>query len=462
MSEKNETTKPEPIEIQLEKWSATRAEIAALAATAEGVTVAGHADGPKAGREAVHNTLMPIWRKRCEIDTRAKQLLEIPKEITVQIKKTAQELSAPLLAAEDRLRKDRDDYDAEQEHSKAVAAEAAKAKRQQRINESVSVGIVPNLDEIDNSTDEEWINLIANARAAHELRQRAISISSTLSALGDACTEDEAKILTDEQAEHRIAVARKAQHDREEAERLRIDAEAEAEAERKRIEAEAERKRIADQAEADRLERLRLEGVAQRVRDLSERGAARRFEEVEAMSDEEFAEAIAEADKAVQAEADRKAEEARKIQEEREAMERGSQRFRELSALGESRHTIDELSAMGAEVYAEVLAGAKAAKSKRDEEDAQREREAQAKRDADRKAQEERDEQDRKERDQRERERVEALKPQRDAVIAWANSVIVPDLPDIADEDLGKVAACAREDIGVILAKLIDRMGGTN
>ena len=180
------------------------------------------------------------------------------------------------------------------------------------------------------------------------------------------------------------------------------------------------------------------------------------------MSDEEFAEAVDEADKAVQAEADRKAEESRKIQEEREALERGSQRFRELSALGESRHAIDGLSTMGAEVYAEVLAGAKAAKSKRDEEDAQREREAQAKRDADRKAQEERDEQDRKEREQREREHVEALKPQRDAVIAWANSVIVPALPDIADGDLGEVAACAREDIGVILAKLIDRMCGTN
>ena len=459
MTEKNE--KPS-LEQQVAAWSAERAEIVALAATAEGITIAGHADGPKAGREVVHNTLMPIWRRRCAIHNREKELLEIPKQITEQIKRTAQELSAPLLAAEDRLRKDRDTYDAEQERIKAEAKEAERLRVQARVEAMVSAGVAPDIQQATRLTDEQFVALIEEGKAEQIKRSRAVEVAQELTSLGDDCTDAEAYDLTTDQAEHRIAVARKAQHDREEAERLRIDAEEEAEAERKRIEAEAERKRIADQAEADRLERLRLEGVAQRVRDLSERGAARRFEEVEAMSDEEFAEAITEADKAVQAEADRKAEEARKIQEEREALERGSQRFRELSALGESSHTIGGLSAMGAEVYAEVLAGAKAAKAKRDEEDAQREREAQAKRDADRKAQEERDEQDRKEREQREREHVEALKPQRDAVIAWANSVIVPALPDIADEDLGEVAACAREDIGVILAKLIDRMGGTN
>ena len=219
---------------------------------------------------------------------------------------------------------------------------------------------------------------------------------------------------------------------------------------------EAQWSAMIESAKAVQATRLR---AAKIVSDLAALGVTASADDAAAMTDDDVAAAIKTAQ---DAEADRKAEEARKIQEEREALERGSQRFRELSALGESSHTIGGLSAMGAEVYAEVLAGAKAAKAKRDEEDAQREREAQAKRDADRKAQEERDEQDRKERDQRERERVEALKPQREAVIAWANSVIVPALPDIADEDLGEVAACAREDIGAILAKLINRMGGTN
>ena len=407
MSEKNETTKPEPIEMQLEKWSATRAEIAVLAATAEGVTVAGHADGPKAGREAVHNTLMPIWRKRCEIDTRAKLLLEIPKEITAQIKKTAAELSAPLLAAEDRLRKDRDAYDAEQERLKALAAEAAKAKRQQRINESVAVGIVPNLDEIDNSTDEEWNELIANATAAHEARQRAISISSTLSVLGDTCTEEEAAILTDEQAEHRTAVARKAQHDRDEAERLRIEAEA-----------EAERKRIADQAEADRLERVRLESVAQRVRTLAGMGGEYSFADVEAMDDDAFGAAKI----ALQDAADRREE-----QRKREAL--GIERARMLSALGDHASNPDELAALTIEQFAERHGQAKSTKDQRDQETAHRLKEEQDRQEAQRVAREAQEA-------EAERLKAEALKPQKDAVRAWAGSTLagIPALPDLDDE----------------------------
>lgn len=336
-----------------------------------------------------------------------------------------------------------DEFERHEEWKRAEAKrieDEKRASREKRLQQAREADCAASMGDIETMDEAQWSAMIESAKAVQATRLRAAKIVSDLAALGVTASADDAAAMTDDDVAAAIKTAQDAEADRKADEKRKADA----------------------KAEADRLERLRLERVAQRVRDLSERGAARRFEEVEAMSDEEFAEAITEADKAVQAEADRKAEEARKIQEEREAMERGSQRFRELSALGESRHTIDELSAMGAEVYAEVLAGAKAAKAKRDEEDAQREREAQAKRDADRKAQEERDEQDRKERDQRERERVEALKPQREAVIAWANSVIVPALPDIADEDLGEVAACAREDIGVILAKLIDRMGGTN
>lgn len=430
MSEKTETTKPEPIEMQLEKWSATRAEIATLAATADGVTVNGHADGPKAGRDAVHNVLMPIWRKRCEIDARAKQLLEIPKEITAQIKKTAQELSAPLLAAEDRLRKDRDDYDAEQERIKAVAAEAAKAKRQQRINESVAVGIAPNLDEIDNSSDEEWNELVAHARAAHELRQRAISISSTLFALGDPCTEEEAAILTDEQAEHRIAVARKAQHDRDEAERLRIEAEA-----------EAERKRIADQAEADRLERVRLESVAQRVRTLAGMGGEYSFADVEAMDDDAFCAAKI----ALQDAADRREE-----QRKREAL--GMERARILSALGDHASTPDELAALTIEQFSELHGQAKSAKDQRDQETAQRLKDEQDRQDAQRVAREAQEA-------EAERLKAEALKPQKDAVRVWAESIraAIGDIPEsVTDDGLRNRLRMARNHIDDALSDTID------
>jgi len=153
MTEKNE--KPS-IEQQVAEWSAERAEIATLVATAEGVTVAGHADGPKAGREKVHDTLMPIWRRRCAIDNREKELLEIPKQITKRIKDVAAELSAPLLAVENRLRADRDAYDAEQAR---IAQEAADTKRHIAEERRAVMGkycIVPALSLVDGATPEEW------------------------------------------------------------------------------------------------------------------------------------------------------------------------------------------------------------------------------------------------------------------------------------------------------------------
>jgi hypothetical protein len=94
-------TKPS-LEQQVAEWSAERAEIAELVKSAEGVTIAGHVDGPKAGRDKVHDTLMPIWRKNVALEKREKELLEIPKALTAKIKSTRQELSAPLTEVENR------------------------------------------------------------------------------------------------------------------------------------------------------------------------------------------------------------------------------------------------------------------------------------------------------------------------------------------------------------------------
>lgn len=409
------TTNPESIETQVAAWSAERAEIAALAATADGVSVAGHAEGPKAGREAVHNTLMPIWKRRRAIDNREKELLEVPKQITAQIKKTAAELSAPLLAAEDRLRKDRDAYDAEQDRIKAQAAEAAKIKRQERINASVAVGIVPNLDQIDNATDEEWDTLIAEATAAQEAQKRAASISATLTALEDLCTPEEAAELTDAQAEHRIAVAQKAKNDRDEAERIKHE---EGAAEQKRIADEAEAQRVAEQAEADR----------------------KRNEEIEI-------------ERAARAK-----------------LERGAERSRELALLG-TYTDLQECAEWTVDQYAEAFAAAKEAKVTRDQEAAKQKAEAEqqaaelrrmqdaeaARKKADedaqeaaRKAQEAKDKAEREDAEQKaEATRLEALKPDIEKAQAWfeACKAAIPAIPDISDPTISAQLATARKAI---------------
>ena len=214
------------LEQQVATWSSERAEIAALAATAEGVTIAGHANGPKAGREAVHNTLMPIWRRRCAIDNREKELLEIPKQLSEQIKRTASELSAPLLAAEDRLRKDRDAYDAEQERIKAEAKETELLRVQARVEAMVSAGVTPDIQKATHLTDEQFAALIEECKAEKAKRLRAVEVAQELTNLGDDCTDAESYALTIDQAEYRLSVARKAFADREETARIKRDEEA--------------------------------------------------------------------------------------------------------------------------------------------------------------------------------------------------------------------------------------------
>lgn len=296
MTEKNE--KPS-IEQQVAEWSAERAGIATLVATAEGVTVAGHADGPKAGREKVHDTLMPIWRRRCAIDNREKELLEIPKQITKRIKDVAAELSAPLLAVENRLRADRDAYDAEQAR---IAQEAADAKRrivEDRLAVMAKFGIAPNLSLVDGATPEEWSAKVAEWEVAAEAAWKAEAIAK----------EAERVRLEAEAAE----AARKAEEER--IERERLEAERKAEADRLEAEREAERTK-------ERAERERMEKAAQRMRELATVGSLLTLDECAAMDDVIFAAALASAT-AVHAEAQRKADEIRqenaRLQREAEA-----------------------------------------------------------------------------------------------------------------------------------------------
>lgn len=232
-----------PIEIQVAEWSAEKAEIAELIATANGITVAGHVDGPKKGRQAVHDALMPLWRRRCALDNREKELLEIPKAITAKIKATKIELAAPLIAAEDRLRADRDAYDAEQKRiedarvaeEKRIAAEQEAERRrvlQSRIDQVVALGGMPSLGWLGVATEEAFAEHLAELQAAKDAREEAARIER-----------------------ERLEAARVAE-EAERAERERL------ESIRRQEEAEAQRKADEDaREEAERIERERLEAI---------------------------------------------------------------------------------------------------------------------------------------------------------------------------------------------------------
>lgn len=439
-----EQTKPS-LEQQVAAWSAERAEIVALAATAEGISIAGHADGPKAGREVVHNTLMPIWRRRCAIDNREKELLEIPKKITEQIKRTAADLAAPLLAAEDRLRKDRDAYDAEQTRIAKEAADAKRAETESRLATMAKYGIAPNIVLADSATADEWAAQVAGWEEDAQIRRAAESLAATLTALGDPCDWTEALHLTEEQTKHRVAVAQKADHDRKEAARIKAEEEAAAEAKK---------------AEDDRLERVRLERVAMRVRELSELGIFEPFEAVEAMSDEVYSAALTRAVEAreqkEQEERDRK--DALRLQQKR--FERGAERFRILSRLGANDFEPDQLADIDAEAFAAIEQVATDKKAARDAETARLLQEEQARQESARKAKEAAAEQKRQDDARLERERQEALRPQREAVAAWAQAALdaMPSTPAVDDPDILDTMRQHVESARLALLDLRDRM----
>jgi hypothetical protein len=279
-----ETTTPKPIETQIAEWSAERAEIAALVATTDGITVAGHTEGPKAGREAVHAALMPLWRRRCALDNREKEFLEIPKTLAAKIKAAKIDLAAPLVAAEDRLRADRDAYDAEQakiaaekkaeeDRLAALAAEEARKVLQTKINLVSALGGIPNLAQLSLISDEAFDALCSElaevqaAKIAREAQEKADRDEEDRAAAERKRLQD----IEDTRLEKERAELRR-EREAQEAERKRLDAEADKirrereeeesrdrrEQERKEAEAEAERERI-EAAEREAAEAARIE-----------------------------------------------------------------------------------------------------------------------------------------------------------------------------------------------------------
>jgi len=298
-----ETTAAVTIDTKLAAWKVTTAELKAIVESTKGVTIAGHAEGPKKGREAVHNALMKVWRPRTAIDAKEKELCDEIKAVRTKdlgnVETAANELRAILSPREAALRADRDAYDAEQERIKKEAedlrkAEEAKASEERRKALQARVDIVATLGgQIDlvglqTATDEEFAAQVTTLTTARDERDRLAKI------------ERDAREAAEAAERERIA----AQEKQDEADRI----------ERERVAAEerAEQKRIADAnaAEAARLEKLRqeTEAVARKVQE--ERESAERAEQ-----DRKDAEAKKERDR-LQAEADANAETERLAQEE--------------------------------------------------------------------------------------------------------------------------------------------------
>lgn len=191
------------------------------------------------------------------------------------------------------------------------AETARQAKIQARLDAMTAAGIPVDLVRATEMDDATWSDYLAKALDAKVKLDAATAIADELAALGDECTPGEALQLTEEQIEHRLGVARKADHDRREAQRIK-DEEAAAEA----LRIETERQRVAAEEKAAR---ERLERGYRRGRELALLGAI--GHEVEPLADmtEEAFQVALETARQEKADRDARIAEERRIQAEKDA-----------------------------------------------------------------------------------------------------------------------------------------------
>lgn len=314
ITEETTTTKPS-LEQEVAAWSKTDADLHALVKATEGVTIAGHVAGEKKGREVVHQNLMKLVRAKTSIQDRKAELKRPALDLCNLIETEAKRLLAIPAAREAELRKERDDWDAAQAKIEADRKEAerllARARLESRVNAMTAAGIPVDLVRASDLSDEDWADYLAKALDAKAKLDAATKLADELTALGDECTPGEALHLTDDQIEHRLGVARKADHDRKEAKRI---ADEEAAAQALRIETERQRA-----AAEEKVARERLERGYRRGRELALLGAV--GHEVEPLADmtEEAYQVAIETARQEKADRDAKIAEERRIQEEKDA-----------------------------------------------------------------------------------------------------------------------------------------------
>lgn len=157
-----------------------------LLASTDGITVAGHTDGPKAGREAVHAALMRLVKFRTQMIEGGHELYKKPINALGKLldgrKGDLLRMTAEREAA---LKADRDAFDAAEKARKEAADRAAKAEKerlaaeaaaeakrvlQERIQRLVDLGATPNVIEIAGATDEQFEAMVTEAATAHAER----------------------------------------------------------------------------------------------------------------------------------------------------------------------------------------------------------------------------------------------------------------------------------------------------
>lgn len=285
MSNEIETTKPETIEAQVAAWSATDAALKAAVEATKGITVAGHAEGPKKGRAAVHDAMMKLANLRTPIEARRKELKRPILDLGNLVDSEAKRLTAIIEPRENELRADRDAYDAEQKRIKDEAERLerermeaeAKAKREaeeaeaervraeafakltERTNRVTSAGGAPDLAWLTTAGDDEVDSLVARLEREKAEREAA----AELERIERERIEAEEKIRREEQARKD-----------EEARKEREAAEAAARAAREAQEA----KERAERAEADRLAKIEQDRIAAANKAEADRLAAERAE----------------------------------------------------------------------------------------------------------------------------------------------------------------------------------------
>ena len=331
--------------------------------------------------------------------------------------KAQNSLSADFKSTEAHLAKQVEAFENEQERLRKIAEEERLEKIRLRVESVVSVGAPLDMGLVNTLDDEAWGAYIEELQASAQILETATRQADELTALGDPATPAEVLQMEAHEIEHRLSVARKADHDRKEAARIQEEEE------------EAERQRVAAQEKAAR---VRLETGAQRMRDLAMLGSVVDLDAVADMTPDAFEVALA---TATQEKADRDAAAAKAAQEQRE-------RDEELARMRQA-----EADRLEAERQAEE----KRLQLEREQEDARRraeEAEAEkARQEAERKAKEEREAE--------EARILEASRPEREKIAAWAKATIeelTKGTPEIADPQLSQmVTEC--------IAGLVDDLG---
>jgi len=178
----------------------------------EGLTVAGHTEGPKAGREACHRGYMKLVRLRTQEITEPKEKFKAPVlSIGGQIDARFREFIAWIKPHEDRLKKERDDWDAAEarriSEERAEVARQRKAKLQARTDELQRRGISVDLKAIE-LVDGEWDTWLQAQTDALAVRRRAQEIAEELTSLGDTCLYGEVLAMTEEEMVQRLEAAK--------------------------------------------------------------------------------------------------------------------------------------------------------------------------------------------------------------------------------------------------------------